>query len=680
RPQHDVGDLFGRGAILGSGRKVCAERAQQPHRQGADGAAARFERLGLDEVDTVPKVLALEDYRLEAVVGSRATLAKVSSETHPVLRLFGGLRGYEILVESRGNKVKVIDDEHPEGHWVPSPAADDSGALSYVIDLERYGEVPAKSAWKRTLSILQFEKGDFRVVVLYALTAGILSLSVPLGIQALVSTLRLGAVLQPLIVLVIGVVAALGLVAVLRVLEVRVIEMLQRRVLVRLVTDLVSRIPWAAGEIRRRGGASHMNRFFDVFVVHKSLAFLLLDGLDLALAAILGLVLLAFYHPILLAFDILLILGFALILFGMGRSGIPTSVYESKKKHAMAAWLDQVADHPRLFRSRNGFEVARDRVDELTRDYLEHRDEHFGIVLRQTGAALWLHAISSGALLGIGGWLVMQGDLTLGQLVAAEIVVALVVSSFAKVGKHIESFYDLVAAGDKVAALLDISDRSGGPSESYEPHPEVRGMKLGFRGARLVRGFCSPLTFDVAAGEWVAIRAASGAGKTTLADALVEPSYFTAGDVEIDDASIHAVETTERYDRIEIVRLTNRWHGTLLEHLRLGSLALESAEAMSHLEELNLKPVVAAWPEGIETELSPDGRPLSYVESVKVEILRGVLRQPDLIIIDGLLDGLEEQDVKLVLEFIRTHCPLCTLLVLTRLASVSEHFEREVEL
>lgn len=643
--------------------------------------SAQLARRGVSELDAVPQLLASLGFHLDVVVGSRATLAEIASPTRPVLRVDRSSGDYELLVDHRGRKVRVVSDREPRGAWRRIQDESESAAASYVVDLERFPPMPQDSAWRRLVTLLRFEKGDLNVVLLYAVASGILSLATPLGVQALVSTLRLGALVQPLVVLVIAVVLALGLVAVMRTLEVRVIEMLQRRVLVRLAEDLVARVPWAASEVRRRGSASHLNRFFDIFIVHKSLTTLLLDGLDLLLAAVLGLILLAFYHPILLAFDLFLVIGFAVVLFAMGREGVPTSVVESKYKHKMAEWLDQIAEQPHLYRSRNGFEVARDRIDGLTRDYLQNRQEHFGIVLRQTAGGLGLQALASGALLGLGGWLVMQGQLTLGQLVAAEIVVTLVVSAFAKVGKHLEAFYDLVAAGDKVAQLLDISEAGGGPSDVYTPSAEARGAEVCFDSVRLVHGHQKePLTGTIRAGESAVLLAPSGAGKSTLADALTDPTLVKSGEIRIDTIPNTSIDRTELYDRIEVAQRPRRFMGTIMDHLRVGALFVEHAEAASLIDDLGLTPRMRALADGLETQLEPDGRPLSETEQIFIEAARAVLRQPDVLVLDGLLDALAPNDVTTVLDLVRTHCGHATLLVLSRDPTVAARFERELKL
>jgi len=210
-------------------------------------------------------------------------------------------------------------------------------------------------------------------------------------------------------------------------------------------------------------GPELVNRFLDVATIQKACAGLLIEGLSVFTQTVIGMVLLAIYHPWLLAFDVLLLISIAIVLVPLGREAIPTSVRESKAKFAVVAWLEEIARHRIGFRTRGGARLAREKTNNLVVDYLTYRAKHFSILMRQIVGSFMLQALASAALLGVGGWLVIERQLTLGQLVAAQIVVALVVSSFTKFGKHLESFYDLMAATDKLGYLTDLpAERSGG--------------------------------------------------------------------------------------------------------------------------------------------------------------------------------------------------------------------------
>lgn len=197
--------------------------------------------------------------------------------------------------------------------------------------------------WLRLRAFLGIEKRDLGVVVVYALVVGGLTLATPIAVQALVNTVAFGSLLQPLVVLTLLLLGGLSFSALLAVLEAYVVEVLQRRVFVRVADDFGRRLPTLRGEVFDGKHVPELaNRFFDVLTIQKSLSVLLLDGLALALQTIIGMILLGFYHPLLLAFDVMLVALLAVVLL-MGRGAVATGTSESTAKYRTAAWLEDVA-------------------------------------------------------------------------------------------------------------------------------------------------------------------------------------------------------------------------------------------------------------------------------------------------------------------------------------------------
>lgn len=313
------------------------------------------------------------------------------------------------------------------------------------------------SPLKRLWMLLAPESHDIWVVAVFAFVTSILMLATPIAVETLVNTVAFGRFLQPIFVLSAILLTFLGFQGAIKALQTYVVEIIQQRLFARVAADLSYRLPRADLEaVDGEYMPDLVNRFFDIVTVQKVVATLLLDGLGLVLNTVIGMAVLAFYHPWLLGFDIFLLSAIALIVFGLGRGAVASAVGESKQKYYMAGWLEEVAHCPTAFRGDGGAEFALERSDQLIHQYLMARRKHFRIVFRQIMFALALQAISSTLLLGLGGWLVVTGELTLGQLVAAELIVTVIVGSFAKIGKHLEGFYDLLTSVDKLGSLFDI--------------------------------------------------------------------------------------------------------------------------------------------------------------------------------------------------------------------------------
>ena len=347
------------------------------------------------------------------------------------------------------------DAERPRSWLLAEPAAP-AGDLIGTPGAEL-------GAFARLWSLLRNERKDLWVVAIYAAAIGVLGLAVPVVVQVLVNTVAFGALLIPILVLSFILFLALAFAAVLRGFKRYVVEILQRRVFVRMVADLAWRLPRVrVSAFDRQHGPELLNRFFDVLTVQKAASSILVDGVSAVIQAVVGLLLLAVYHPALLGFDVFLLLAIVVLLIGLGRRGPATAITESKVKYQVAGWLEEVAAHPGVFKLAGGAELAVQRADEISHRYLDARESHFKVFFRQYMGTLGLQVVAASGLLGLGGWLVVERQLSLGQLVAAELVVASVLAAYAKFADKLETFYDLLAGLDKLGTLIDLPLESQG--------------------------------------------------------------------------------------------------------------------------------------------------------------------------------------------------------------------------
>lgn len=497
---------------------------------------------------------------------------------------------------------------------------------------------------RRLQAWIRLESEDSWVVVIYTAAIGLISLVVPVAVQAVVNTIAFGTLLQPLAVLTTLVFLGLLAVAWLNAYRQYVVEMIQRRIFARLAGDVADKLVRVEPRFfDRYHGPELVNRFLEVVTVQKSGAALLLDGLTVVVQTLIGMILLAVYHPFLLAFDVLLLLSLLAVLFPMGAGAIPTAVKESKAKYALLAWLEELARHQIAVKSRAGLVLALERTNELAKDYLHHRGAHFRILLRQIVGTYALQAFASATLLGVGGWLVIDRQMTLGQLVAAELVVALVTSGITKFGKHLEQFYDLMASLDKLGYLTDLpAEREGG-----EPLPR----RSGAAALRLVnatihsgdsRVLIERVSLTAESGARIGLLGATGSGKSTLLDVLYALRTPAEGHVEIDGADYRELRLDDLRDQIALVREPQIFEGSVLENLRLGKEELTAERARQALEEVGLLNHVLEMPEGIHSRLATGGAPLSAGQAIQLELARALAHEPRVLVLDECLDRLED--------------------------------------
>lgn len=493
--------------------------------------------------------------------------------------------------------------------------------------------------WRRLRAFLQLERREIWVLFIYAMVVGGLTLATPIAVQALVNTVAFGAVLQPLVVLTILLFGVLFFAGILRVLEAYVVEVLQRRVFVRMADDFGRRLPTVQGDVlERHYGPELVNRFFEVVSIQKSLSGLLLDGLALALQTAIGMILLAFYHPLLLAFDVILVILLVAVIF-MGRGAIAAGLDESHAKYRTAAWLEDVSRVPHLFRGASGVDHAAHRTEMLCRDYLSARRSHFRILLRQITGGIGLQVLATGALLGVGGWLVIERQLTLGQLVAAELVVAAMGAGFIKLGKHLEKVYDLNVGIVKAAHVIDLpTERRGG-----EPLGRGGPASVALRGLTLVRGgrsIISKAELEIAPGERLLVEGATGAGKSTLLDGLAALRESTEGCLKVDGLDLRRADLSTVRERVVLVRGTDFIEGTVSENIRLGQLGLDEPRIRKLLRLVDLDTVIDCLPKGLETPMLPSGAPFSDTQQRRLTLVRALAAAPRVLLVDGGFDGL----------------------------------------
>jgi ABC-type bacteriocin/lantibiotic exporter with double-glycine peptidase domain len=193
-------------------------------------------------------------------------------------------------------------------------------------------------AWRRYVAFLRPEAADLWSIVVFGVASAVLSLAVPLTVDALVSSILFGAMLTPLLVLTMVLLGCLLLNGALRALQVWAAEVIERRMLVRVAADLSWRLPRVQiSAFDERHGPEQVNRFFDTITLQKSSTKLVLAVTNVALQTAVGMAVLAFYHPFLLILVLGLVAAVALIVFGFGWRGTRTAVAESIAKYDIAA-------------------------------------------------------------------------------------------------------------------------------------------------------------------------------------------------------------------------------------------------------------------------------------------------------------------------------------------------------
>lgn len=517
----------------------------------------------------------------------------------------------------------------------------------------------------RLVQLLRIEKEGLYVVIAYAVGIGLASLAAPIGVQMLVNAIAFSGLYQPILVLSILVLVALVFAAALQAAQVWIVERIQQRLFVRVAADLADRLPrTAVSSFDEYHGPELVNRFFDVLTLQKGAAMLLLDGVLVTLQVLVGGTLLTLYHPALLAFGAVVLAVILGILFGLGSRGAETSLEESESKYALVAWFEEIARHPTIFRSHGGDRFAAERSTELMKSYVATRRAHFRIVFRQTIAFLALQAIATAALLAIGGALVLQGKLTLGQLVAAELILSAVVAGFAKFGKYLEMYYDLVAAMDKLGKLADLPlERDDGELLKQEQQPlAVRFIAVEFTHPGRRSESLEPVTTSIPAGAQVAVVGPNGSGKSTLIDLLFGLRDPTRGHIEVNGLPLRDLSLKRLRENIALVRGAAIFEGSVMENICMGREGIRLEDVRMALEAVDMWDEITSLPDGLSTHVTTGAGNFSAGQAQRLAIARAIVVRPRCLLLDEALDHLDPQSCATVLgRVLRRDAPWTTI-------------------
>ncbi len=338
--------------------------------------------------------------------------------------------------------------------------------------------------------IVQFRE-YYPIIVIYSICISILTLATPISVQSLVNTFSFGPYFQPIFVLSMILLGLLTILGLMKSLQFLLVEYLQRKLYAK-VTANISRAYLIKHKVGNRVIDDKANRYFDVILVYKNLAYLITDGVAVALQTCIGLILITLYHPFFIIFGLLIIIAIVTPWFLLGAKGLQSSVDESTQKYVVANHIKKL-DIDAM--SEEHFEEKLQTTDDAIQGFLNKRAHHFRTVFIQNIMYVSFYALLNALLLALGGYLVIKNQLSVGQLVAAEIVVNAILSHFLYAKKYLESFYDLFAASKKVHIFYEyIEDcQLTAPKESKNENPLIdRKNQLFHEGFKSIRSIYSP--------------------------------------------------------------------------------------------------------------------------------------------------------------------------------------------
>lgn len=552
------------------------------------------------------------------------------------------------------------------------------------ISNEANQEVTKLSPFKRLVNMLRIERRDIYSIYVYAILIGSISLALPLGIQAIIGFVQGGVYFSSIYILIGLVILALILSGVMQVMQLTIVEYLQERLFIKSAFEYTYRITHIKTEaLRNFYPPELMNRFFDIITVQKTLPKILIDVTAAVIQIVFGLLLLSAYHPLFIGFALLTVLIIFVVIRIYGKRLLDANIVKSKYKFKIAYWLQDMARMVSVFKIAGGQNFPLQKMEHLSGNYLKYRKKYFSYLLILFYNAVFFKVLVVGGLLILGTYLVVNLQITIGQFVASEIVVVLVVSSVEKVILSFDSIFDLLTAVDKLGQISDL------PLENHKGvlrHLDSSKQGIGLELKSLRYKFednpdyvLNNINLKVNPSEKIAVSGMNGSGKETFLKVLAGILGNYQGLITYDGISMRDIQQEHFFKYVKKNQTVDAiFDGTILENISLNRMELTGPKIQEVLDGLQLTESIGKLKEGLQTQILSGGRQFSDSFKTKLILARCLLLQPRLLILSNCFDSFSQAELEAIIAFIFSSEKSTTVIIETKKESIMQRCDKVI--
>lgn len=514
---------------------------------------------------------------------------------------------------------------------------------------------------QRFFKLLQTEKRDVKYIYFFAVMIALVSLTLPLGIQAIIGLISGGLLIESVIVLIFLVVVATIASGWLQVQQLSMVEILQQRVFTQTALEFSFRIPRIKAEALIKQYAPELaNRFFDVLNVQKSLPKILIDFTSAIIQIFFGLLLLSFYHPLFIFFAIFILLILAAIFYVTGKKGLETSIKESKFKYKVAYWFEELGRSIIAFKLAGTSNLPVAKTDMLLESYLTYRKKHFKILVKQYAAIVAFKTLVTAGLLIMGGLLVVNRQINLGQFVAAEIIIILIISSVEKLISTISVIYDLLTALDKLGHVLDMPLEQTGGRDVNDLDINKKfdiGLKdISYTYPEAKFPALKNINLEISGTKKICIAGYNNSGKSTLLKLVAGLYQDYSGVITLNKLSIRELNIMSYRGVIgDVFYLDSIFEGTIFENITVGRTYITLNNVIEACDKAGLTEFINSLESGLQTQVHPKG--INFPSNVvkKMLLARSFAHQSKLLIMDDIISTVKQKERYDVVKNIFNH-------------------------
>jgi ABC-type bacteriocin/lantibiotic exporter with double-glycine peptidase domain len=515
-----------------------------------------------------------------------------------------------------------------------------------------------KTPFERFWLLLKPDKKEIYQIYTYAVFKGMIALSLPLGIQSIINLIQGGQVSTSWIILVLFVVAGIAIGGFMQLFQMRITETIQQKIFTRAAFDFTYRIPKIKfEEISKYYAPELMNRFFDVLTLQKSLAKIFIELPTAILQITFGLILLSLYHPFFILFSVLLVSLVILIIRLTVNKGLRTSLEESKFKYKVVSWLEELARTKDSFKLAGKTILAEQKTDERVVGYINSRENHFNIIKLQYILLLSFKIIVALGLLIAGGLLVINQQLNIGQFVAAEIIIILVLDSSEKIVLALEDLFDILTSLEKIGEVadleLDLQSNSKSLNEDINTPIEVEISNVIFTYPNRPKPIINNLNFTFKSNRNYCIIGNNESGKSTLLHLISGLYQPHTGNICMNGFPVN------NYNLCQLYRVLGNglveesvFDGTLYENITLGRDYLTIDDVKRAIKHSQLEDYLKTLPLGLDSPIGNSNTKVSRSLTQRIIIARSIVNRPKLLLFEVQFNLIEEETRNKIIDFI----------------------------
>jgi len=515
--------------------------------------------------------------------------------------------------------------------------------------------ITASEYSKKLFRYITKEKKDVTNIYFYAIINGLVSLSIPLGIQSIISFVMGATMVTSIYILIFFVVLGTFLVGHFRLKVLQIIEKIQQKIFVEFSMAFADKLPKVdLSNTRKYYLPELVNRFFDVQNLQKGISKILLEIPTALIQILFGILLLSFYHPWFLAFGALVIVLVVLIFIYSMESGIKSSLEESDKKYETAAWLEDIAASVKTFKMHSEEGTHLQGTDSRVLEYLDHRTQHFKILVFQYKTIIAFKVIITLAILAIGTYLMINQQLNIGAFIAAEIVVLTIMSAVEKLIVSLESYYDLIASYAKLTKVTELKEETQGDIELSQ---KERGMEIEFKEVDFAfsdtPAILSDVNFKLKENSITVVTGKMGTGKSLLLNMLAGFYEPNSGTILFDKIPLKNLDKKHFRNNIGLYLENMKViQGSILENILLENVNSNTENILQLSDKLGIESISSSFSQGFTTEISETDSELTFSSKKKILMLRSLLGKKRLILLENPLAGMSEAFQEKLLEYL----------------------------